>query len=308
MVENQTTDTVLMISPDTFTFNEQTAATNAFQQGTVVTEGATAKALQEFNEMVASLRQHAIRVIVLNSRCDVVTPDAVFPNNWFTSHKTEQGEVIILYPMQAENRRIERQVDALKQALVAENIHPTKFIDLTHYEKQNKFFEGTGSAILDRVNHIAYAAISPRTDVTVLNDFAKQMNYTPVTFHSYDRSGALIYHTNVVMSVGTGFVVLAADTITDSEERKQVLASCEKSNKHVIAISSAQMEKMAGNILEVKSTDGKAKIVMSQTAAQSFTAAQRETLANFGELVIVNIDTIEKLGGGSSRCMLAEIF
>lgn len=296
-----------MVRPDSFQFNEQTAHTNAFQQPEQDAQAAE-KAGNEFQEMVSTLRAHNIRVIVLNSRDDVITPDAVFPNNWFTTHRLAQGETLILYPMLAHNRRQERQQEALQQALITHDIKPITLVDLTHYEAQDKFLEGTGSVILDRINHLAYAAISPRTHPEVLEDFARRMNYTPVIFHSYDKTGNLIYHTNVMMSIGTDFVVIAADSITDAEERTRVMQTFTKNKKQIVLISTQQMDRMAGNILEVRSVNGDAKIIMSQTAFHAFTPEQRQQLSQFGELVTVNINTIEKLGGGSARCMLAEIF
>ena len=307
--EKQSTDTVLMISPDTFQFNIQTADTNAFQQQLKNSSAASEMALKEFHAMVEELRKHNIRVLILPSRAGIVTPDAVFPNNWFSTHLSpDGGEMVILYPMLADSRRAERQWDDLKDLLDAQQIIVNEVKDLTGYEAENKYLEGTGSLVLDRVNRIAFAVLSPRTSLDVLHDFCKQMRYTPAMFSSVDKHGKPVYHTNVVMSIGSQFAVIAADTITDMQEREQILSILKKCNKNIIAITSDQMEQMAGNILEVLSLDGKVKIIMSQTAHDAFTPEQRQVLSSYGDLLVVHIDTIEKLGGGSARCMLAEIF
>jgi hypothetical protein len=298
-----------MISPDTFQFNSQTSGTNTFQQRPADSSSVVQMALNEFNQMVAVLNKQKIQVLVLPSRDDLVTPDAVFPNNWFSTHVAPDGSVIVvLYPMLAESRRDERQWDALNELLRSRQIIVHEVKDLTAYEDQNKYLEGTGSLVLDRLNRIAYAALSPRTSLDVLHDFCERMRYTSIVFSSIDKNGIPVYHTNVIMSIGTDFAVVAAETIANSEEREQVVTSLEKSGRRVVVVSSNQMEQMAGNILEVRSTDGKIKIILSRTAYNAFTFEQRQVLAACGELVVVQIDLIEKLGGGSARCMLAEIF
>lgn len=307
--QKQSTDAVVMVSPDSFQFNSQTADTNSFQKKIPEIISATETALREFNDMVTTLRKHNIRVLVLPSRTDCITPDAVFPNNWFSTHVTPDGlEVVVLYPMLAESRRAERQLEALQKLLNSEQITIDKTIDLTALEAKHHYLEGTGSLVLDRENKIAFAALSPRTTREAIKFFCEQMAYTPVVFNSIDKNGKPIYHTNVVMSVGSQFVVLAAETIADPKEREQVEEVIKYTNKHLITITSAQMEQMAGNILEVRSIDNHIHIVMSQTAFNAFTPEQRQTLSAYGAPIVVHIDTIEKLGGGSARCMLAEIF
>lgn len=303
----QTTDTVLMVRPQNFQFNEETAATNTFQKAVNIANS-TELANIEFAKMVETLRSHHIRVILLDSPQDQITPDAVFPNNWFTSHKTEAGQTIVLYPMCTSNRRLERQFDALKKQFSQHGIPIDNLIDLSSYENKQQYLEGTGSVILDRSHHIAYAAISPRTNVDVLNEFANKLGYEPVVFHSRDKQGQLIYHTNVVMSVGNHFAVIALESIQDGNEREKLVETLKKTHKEIIAISNEQLEKMAGNILELRSTEGKAKIILSQTAFDAFTSEQRDKLSSFGDLVVVKIPTIEAVGGGSARCMLAEVF
>jgi hypothetical protein len=305
----QSTDIVLMISPDTFQFNPQTAKTNVFQNASYQVNRYQEKVKQEFEHMVAALRAIDIRVIILPSRQDVITPDAVFPNNWFSIHSlTKNNVMLVLYPILAENRRAERQVDALQSALQNHHIHITQVIDLTDYEQQQKYLEGTGSMVLDRLNRIVYAALSPRTDIDVLNKFASIMHYHPVTFHSYDNQMQPVYHTNVMMSVGTNMAIINADSITDAIERDTVLNSLAKSQKEMILITQEQMYAMAGNMLELCDGDGKTKIIMSQTAHEAFTPQQRNQLEQHAKIVTVDIPVIESMGGGSARCMLAEIF
>ena len=305
----QTTDTVIMISPDCFQYNTETADTNAFQQATDVNEGSNHQAMQEFAAMAAELTAHGIRVITLPSRHDIATPDAVFPNNWFSVHAEENGNVtLILYPMLAGNRRAERQVDAVTSALQKLNIHIARVIDLTAFENQDLALEGTGSLVIDHNNRLAYACLSSRTSQIVLKEFANKSGYAAITFHSQDRNGMPIYHTNVMMSIGSHFAVICSASINDELERAAVLDELRHSGKEIIDITPDQMHGMAANILEVKSVTGKAKIVLSQTAYAAFTPAQLKMLEKSGDLVVVNINMIEKLGGGSARCMLAEIF
>jgi hypothetical protein len=309
LANNQTTNTVVMVSPDTFNYNSETADTNAFQIKDNHVADATEKALNEFNDMVKLLRSKHINVLVLPSCTDVLTPDAVFPNNWFSSHTTVDGQnIVVLYPMMAKNRRNERQFNALEALLHKNGLHINETIDLSTLEDQGCFLEGTGSLVLDHTNKIAYAALSSRTTLSAINQFCEKMGYKPITFKSLDHTGNSIYHTNMVMSVGDKFAVLAADTILDSDERKTVISSLEQAGKQIIIINKTQMANMASNILEVKSTDGHSHIIMSQTAHNAFTFQQLQTIKLFGEPTVVQINTIEKLGGGSARCMLAEIF
>lgn len=307
MSEQQTTDTVVMVSPDSFEFNQETAASNTFQ---LIKSNGDMKqnALREFSSMAALLKSKNIRVITLKSVPLEFTPDAVFPNNWFTTHSTGSGCLLILYPMMTKNRRAERQQENLVFSLAKNNIDTAKLIDLSHHEEENKFLEGTGSVILDRVNKLAYASLSPRTNKDVLDEFAKLMNYKVISFHSTDQQGVPIYHTNVMMSVGTNFVVVVGESIRDQQELNKVVESIQKTGKTLINISLEQMQQMAANILEVKTLEGDAKIIMSKRAFDSFKPEQRAMLASYGELIVVQINTIEDVGGGSARCMLAEIF
>jgi len=306
--ERQTTDTVFMVSPDDFAFNQETAQSNVFQKRSAETVLLQKRAMAEFRGMVKKLKASGVRVITLASRRDTKTPDAVFPNNWFSVHKGGNGERVVAgYPMLAPNRRAERRVDELTGKLRENGIAVSKTIDFSRHEAEGKFLEGTGSMVLDRTHHIAYASLSPRTDRSVLADFADKLGYRPVTFSSYDSTGSLIYHTNVMMSVGERFAVVCTDAIRDEQERAAVLKELEQSGKTVITITLDQVRSMCGNILELRAK-GKRIIVLSKTAYEHFTPQQKKILGGFGSLLPVDITTIETTGGGSARCMLGEVF
>lgn len=294
----QTTNTVLMVSPDTFQYDTQSVV------------GLNQKmAAEEFKQMAATLRMNKIKVIVLPSRETLVTSDAVFPSNWFSVHQTEEGKrLLVLYPMLKKNRRDERQVASLKSALHGQNIIIDSSVDLTSFEKNNFALEGAGSMVLDRKNKVVFSSLSPRTDPAPLMQFAKKLNFEPILFRSSDLLGDPIYYTNRMLNIGSQFAIIADQSITDPIERAKVFSVLNSLQKEIISISPAQMDSMAANILEVKSIDGKANIVMSKTAYNSFTSAQLRKLESYGDIIVVNIDTIEKLGGDSVRSMLAEIF
>lgn len=305
----QSTDTVVIVTPDDFKFNYQTSETNTFQNDVnLEQEKISEEALEESKNLEASLVARGVRVIRLPSKANSSTPDAVFPNNWFSIHTTSNGLVLVLYPMLNLNRRAERQVDVLTQRLNQHGIDIQETIDLTYFESESKALEGTGSIVLDRVNRIAYAARSPRMNSEALAVFCERMQYTPVEFSSYNEKGVLIYHTNVMMSVGTEFAVVCKESITDASEADRVVASLERTKKTIIYITLQQLYRMCGNILEVRSTSNEVRIAMSETAYETFTPEQREQLSQCGEIVHMDIRTIEAVGGGSVRCMLAEIF
>lgn len=306
--ESQTTCTVFMVSPDDFAFNQETAQSNLFQNKGIDSVMARNRAMTEFSRMVKKLRSSGIRVLTIPSRRDVKTPDAVFPNNWFSLHKLGSGERILVgYPMLAANRRAERRIEELRQKLLESNIKVSRIIDLSRHEEEGRFLEGTGSMVLDRVHRIAYASLSPRTDRNVLADFSEKLGYRPVAFSSYDSGDRLIYHTNVMMSVGDHFAVVCAEAIRDTQERAAVLKELEQSGKKVVTITLDQVRAMCGNILQLRAK-GKKFIVMSTTALEHFTPEQKKVLGGFGRLIPVNIKTIETIGGGSSRCMLGEVY
>lgn len=298
----QTTDKVFMVKPVRFGFNPQTAANNAFQREGFE-EKAQENASREFSAYVSLLRANKIDVVVAEDTEVPYTPDSIFPNNWFSTH--EDG-TLVLYPMFALNRRNERKSEFLD--VIRRNFEVRRLVDLTWWETENLFLEGTGSMILDRENKIAYAGRSPRTNDKVLADFCKQMGYTAVVFDAYDQGGELIYHTNVVMSVGTKFSVICLSAITDLQQRKQVVESLQATGKTIIDISFEQMSSFAGNMLELKNRDGKPILVMSSSARKSLTAEQTKQLSGYYKLLSPGLEYIENNGGGSARCMLAEIY
>lgn len=306
----QTTNTLLMVRPDHFDFNDQTATTNAFQNRTN-TATATIKdqALAEFNSMVAALHDHGIEVVTCPSKTDVSTPDAVFPNNWVSFHEEIKDFDVVLYPMLAPNRRAERQLDKVKSLMPWTEIDPKRVLDLTEFEKSGRFLEGTGSLVFDRINKVVFAAESPRTSYDVLDVFCKKTGYEAVKFRAFDSKERPIYHTNVVMTIGAGFSVVCLDSITNRREKTKVEVKLLDSGLEVMDITSEQLQSFCGNILEVVSTTGQSHILMSVTAYDAFTEEQRRRLMTpVGKIIPVNIDTIERVGGGSARCMVAEIF
>ncbi len=303
----QLTNTVVMISPDQFGFNTETAVTNTFQirPQNVDFSQIRNKAMEEFSEMSIVLRREEIRVLVLSSRKDVVTPDAVFPNNWFSTH--ENG-LVVLYPMLTPNRRAERQVGALQTLLQSQGFKVNNIFDLTQSEKKGDILEGTGSMVLEREKKVAFTMMSPRTTKKTFLSFCQKLQYKPVFFHAYDKTSVSVYHTNVLMSIGDAFAVICLDSIKDRKEKEQVIKELNLLKKEIIEISLEQMYAFCGNILQLISVKGKRKIVLSLSAFNAFTKNQKTHLSNYGELIPVTIPTIEKIGGGSARCMLAEIF
>lgn len=303
----QITNTVLMIRPVRFRMNEQTAVNNYFQEK-IDTENQQInhQAQQEFDTFVQKLRLVGVKVIVVDDIYEQNTPDSVFPNNWISFH---QNGNVALYPMFAENRRRERREDILDK-IEAEGFLIENVYDYTSAEEENIFLEGTGVMVLDRVNRKAYCALSPRADEDLFIEFCEDFEYTPIIFHAYqqvDDKQALIYHTNVMMAVGDTFAVICADSITDKKERKNVLAHLKDDKKDIIYITTQQMEHFAGNMLQVQG-DNSTYLVMSDAAYQSLTTAQINQLEQYTKILHTNLTTIETCGGGSARCMLAEVF
>jgi len=299
---SQTTSNILMIRPASFGFNEQTAESNAFQQNNTDLQLVQEKVTQEFNVFADLLKSKDINVTVIDDTAEPQKPDAIFPNNWVSFH--DNGDVV-LYPMQAENRRWERREDVVRK--LEDRFKVNHMIDLSRFELENKFLEGTGSMVLNRENKIAYACLSPRTDMDVLNSFCDYLKYTPVTFTATDAAQQAIYHTNVMMCVGNKFAVICLDSIRDETEKETVIASLNKTGKEIVGITLEQMNQFAGNMLEVQNTDGESLLVMSKSAHQSLTAEQVATLEKYTEIVSADLTTIETIGGGSARCMLAEV-
>ncbi|WP_076379232.1 citrulline utilization hydrolase CtlX [Filimonas lacunae] len=290
-----------MIRPVQFTYNEQTAVNNAFQQ-TGKQENAQEKALEEFDRFAAVLQKNGIKVTVINDTPQPHTPDSIFPNNWISFHEGR----ICLYPMYAPNRRQERKPAVIAQ--MQEACGPLPILDFSYYELQNVFLEGTGSMVLDRVNRKAYACLSPRTNERLFRTYCEQMNYTPVVFHATDANGQQIYHTNVVMCIGSLFAVICLDAIPDEGERQYVVEQLKSNHKEIIDISLDQMNHFAGNMLQVHSRALETCLIMSTQAYQSLTEEQIKQLGVYNNIIHSPLDTIETNGGGSARCMLAEVF
>ena len=301
----QTTDTVLMIEPAAFGFNAETAQNNYFQINSENAETQT-KALQEFNNFVEKLRNKGINVITVKDTLEPHTPDSIFPNNWISMH---QDGTVVLYPMCAVNRRWERRNDILET--LKRNFSVKEIIDLSASENEGKFLEGTGSMIFDHENKLAYGSVSLRLDEPLFREFCEKFGFEPVVFHSYQTANnerLPIYHTNVMMCVADQFVVICLDCIDDETERIKVVNAIVNSGKEIIEISESQMQQFAGNMLQVQNSEGKKFLVMSQSAYQSLTQEQILNIEKYSEIIYSDLETIETNGGGSARCMLAEVF
>jgi len=305
--EPQSAGAVLMVRPARFAFNPQTAASNAFQSPSDLQSGDSAavqeSALREFDGLAGKLVDAGVVVIAAEDTPSPVKPDAVFPNNWVSFHR---DGTVVLYPMLAANRRWERREELIQQVTREGGFRITQTVDLSYRENQGKFLEGTGSLVLDRAQRVAYAGLSPRTDLDVLGEFAQQLDYDLVTFDAFDPRGMPVYHTNVLMAVGTGFAVLCGEAISDRAHRSAVTEKLRATGHEVLEISIGQMIRFAGNILELMPASG-AVIAMSTSAWNSFDSAQRRLLERHGSVVAADIPVIEGLGGGGVRCMLAEI-
>jgi hypothetical protein len=302
-MEPQTTSDVLMIRPAAFASNPQTAASNRFQTKLSAAADATA-ALREFDAAVAALSSAGIRVHVFQDEIEPHTPDSLFPNNWFSTHA---NGTIVIYPMLAPNRRLERRMDVFESLSRTEGFRVREIIDLTEHEVRNRFLEGTGSLVLDRPHRIAYACLSPRTDLDLLGEFAQRLDYDLVTFDARDAEQTPVYHTNVVMAVGTKWAAMCFDAVANHEQ-KAVLDQLTMTGHEVIALTFGQMHSFAGNMLELRTRNGDPLIAVSNAALQALDPEQRASLEKHAHLLPITIPTIERVGGGSVRCMLAEIF
>ncbi|MBE6040574.1 MAG: amidinotransferase [Clostridiales bacterium] len=291
-----------MVRPAAFGYNEETAVNNAFQQKGTGTD-IQAEARRESDAYIGLLESSGINVVAAEDTAEPHTPDSVFPNNWFSTH--DDG-TLVLYPMFAENRRLERK-PAVLEAIKA-NFDVKRIVDLTHYEEEGKFLEGTGSMVLDRAGRIVYACRSPRTNEEVLRDFCESLGYSPLMFDASDAGGRQIYHTNVMMHIGSDTAVVCMESIGDAEERARVRSSLEESGRTIVEITHGQMEHFAGNMLELRSSRGEACLVMSKTARIALSEDQLSVLGSGRRLITPDLDCIEMNGGGSARCMLAELF
>lgn len=304
----QITDTLLMIRPVAFRMNEETAVNNYFQQRTEEgQEWITEKTQKEFDAFVEKLRHVGVNVIVVDDVKENHTPDSIFPNNWVSFH--ENGD-IALYPMFAENRRPERREDVLKR-IEKEGFLIKNIVDYTAAEKEGVFLEGTGSLLLDRVHEKAYCALSPRADEDLVIEFCEDFEYMPIIFQAnqtVDGERKAIYHTNVMMCLAEEFAVICLETLDDQKERKLITKSLQSDGKEIIAITTGQMHEFAGNMLQVKGAFDKKFLVMSERAHKSLTSVQVDKIEKHCDILSADLEIIENLGGGSARCMMAEIF
>jgi hypothetical protein len=303
--EAQIAGAVLMIRPVRFESNPLTAESNRFQGRTgLSTEDQQLRALREFDDLAAMLTDAGINVIVVDDTAEPHTPDSIFPNNWVSFHANGR---VVLYPMQAENRRTERRGDIIDSLVERHGFKVSEIIDLSHHEQTGQHLEGTGSMVLDRTNHIAYACLSSRTHLEPLGDFAQRLDYDVVAFDALDRQGIPIYHTNVMMNVGESVAVICAEAIPSAEQRDAVVARLRETGHEVVTLSFDQIDAFAGNMLELRNADGERVIVMSTQAWNSLHDEQKNALQKNARIVHSSIETIESSAGGSVRCMLAEI-
>ncbi len=303
--ESQLASTVLMVRPVRFEDNPQTAASNRFMGKTdAAPDEQQHAALREFEGLVTALRGAGVAVIVVDDTPEPHTPDSVFPNNWVSFHADGR---VVLYPMEAPNRRAERRVDVIDKLVEEHGFQVAEIVDLTSHEDDGVFLEGTGSMVLDRSNRVAYACVSSRTSLDALGDFAQRLDYDVVVFDAVDRDGMPIYHTNVLMNVGEQLAVVCADAIPRAEQREAVIERLRDTGHEVVLLNFDQLDAFAGNMLELRAADGNRVLAMSDQAYASLDAEQRETLEANARIVTAPIDLIEASAGGSVRCMLAEI-
>jgi len=306
---SQITSEIFMIRPKHFNFNHETAKNNHFQkeEKTLKNKEILQNAISEFEELVKKIKQKNIKVEIFEDREEVITTDSIFPNNWISLHKDGK---IYLYPMFSEIRRKEKRIDIINSYrdngyLINETI------DLSKYEKENKFLEGTGSMVLDRENKLCYAAISERTSREVLNKFCETSGYEAIAFKSYqtfENKRKEIYHTNVMMCIADKYVIICLDSIDNIDERKSVIKKLIESKKEIIEINEKQCNNFAGNMLQVKNNQNKKFLIMSKSAYDSLSKEQLKLITSHNEIIYSSLDTIEKLGGGSARCMITENF
>jgi len=305
---SQITNTVLMVRPAAFRMNEETAVNNYFQEDLQIkNEEINKKAQHEFDAFVKQLQEVGVQVIVVDDKAEYNTPDSIFPNNWVSFH--EDGTAVI-YPMFAKNRRRERRMEIFEE-LESKNYKIEEVLDYSQAEEEGVFLEGTGSMILDRVNQKAYCALSPRADEDLFIEFCEDMEFTPVIFEAYQNVGGKrkpIYHTNVMMCVANEFAVICLDSIDDTKEKKNVVKHLKDDGKEIIKINEAQMHQFAGNMLQVKGANETPYLVMSNTAYGSLNQDQISRIEKYCKILRSDIPTIETCGGGSTRCMMAEVF
>jgi hypothetical protein len=304
-LEPQSAGAVLMVRPARFGCNAQTAESNAFQakSETLAGEDLQGVALREFHGLAEALERAGVEVLIAADSVEPPKPDAIFPNNWVSFH---HDGTVALYPMLAPNRRWERRDEVLQEVVHNGGFRVSRTVDLTHRESEDKYLEGTGSVVLDRVHRAAYACSSPRTDLDVLGEFAQQLDYELMMFDAVDGGGTAIYHTNVLMAIGTGFAVVCSESIVGDANRAAVLSKLRSTGHEIVDITLRQMTQFAANVLELAAPKGKL-IALSSTALSCLAPAQRRALESQASLIAAEIPTIERIGGGGVRCMLAEI-
>ncbi len=299
----QASQQIMMVRPKHFGFDQTTASSNSFQNedGASAIDEISQKAIAEFDSAVSTLRNNGVNVHVIEDTDVPVKPNAVFPNNWVSFH----GDKVLLYPMLAENRRWERRSEVLEQ-LAHNGVSVGEVIDLSGFESENKFLESTGSMVLDYVNELAYACLSSRTDIDVIEEFCKVTGFDAFTFDSFDKEGLSVYHTNVIMCIGSKYAVICLESIPE-EQQSTVVEALETTGHEIIPLSMDQMYAFAGNMLEVLNSEGDSILVMSSTAFKSLSEEQIETIEGYSKILSVDIPTIEKYGGGSVRCMMCRV-
>ena len=306
-MHKQVTSQLLMVRPANFSSNTETLETNKFQSGLNINdsqESIQSLAIEEFDNMVNLLRDHQITIFDLDDIKELNNTDALFPNNWVTFH---QDNTAVIYPMMAKSRRKEKRNDILKYLEEFESFRIEKVVDLSYLEKDGFFLEGTGSMVLDRINKIVFACESSRTSINALEVFCKKLNYSSVVFEAVNDD-LPIYHTNVMMSLGQETAFICSESIKDQKDIKHIHKLFGTSERKIIELSIAQMIQFAGNVLEVENTKGQTHLIMSEKAYQSLEAPQIQLISQSSKIISIPLDTIEKYGGGSARCMIAEIF
>jgi len=300
----QCASAALMIRPAAFSANPETAASNAFQSGDPATDQDREAALREFDHLAKALDRAGVKIVIVQDEADPARPDAVFPNNWLSLH---HDGTAVLYPMLSPLRRRERRRDVLK-TLERRGFAVRRVLDLTGWESSDVYLEGTGSVVFDHVGRVAYACASPRTNARPLEQLATELGYRPELFAATDAAGAAIYHTNVMMSVGEGFATLCCEAITDPLDRRRLREALEGGGRELVEIDRAQMNAFAGNMLALATGDGGRVVALSASAWSSLDATRRRSLERHGAIVTAAVPTLERFGGGSVRCTLAEIF
>ncbi len=297
------TNSILIVRPANFVYNFETAISNAFQNELAISDSdLQEKILQEFDQFAQKLIEFGVDVTIVEDTAEPIKPDAIFPNNWVTFHN---NGIVILYPMKAVNRRDERRPDIIQT--ISRSFEIKQILDLSDYEKENWFLEGTGSIIFDHLNKIAYACLSPRTDEALFKMVCQRLGYQAISFYSVDENGKEIYHTNVMMCIAEKFAVVCLESIADDTEKKNVMDSLTSTGLKIIDISQEQVNNFAGNMLELKGKEGNV-LVMSQSAFDALNDNQKAIMRETCQLLPMSIPTIETIGGGSARCMIAEIF